>query len=118
MDSNQLMIGDLVINKETKRYVRISLNTFKFCEDWDRYEPVPLTEVILKANGFGNYCGNEWVYMGDEQDVQISVWLYSKRTDIDTSRDSIRFHPHYVHQLQHALRLANLDYLADNFIVE
>lgn len=136
MKAGGLMIGDWVLYHKTfdrdryKKLIRpcdenIRIKSIveegvneEYCQgdiDWIEYgelQPIPLTEDILKANGFENYCANEWRY--SDKDVIISIWLHSKRTEIDTHNDSLILHIPYVHSLQHALRLCGLNELADN----
>ena len=86
----------------------------KICSDVIAYDPIPLTEEILKANGFEyreftscesmHYDHSATVYLNKDREVFMLIggeqrWL------------------EHVHQLQHALRLCGLNDLADNFKV-
>lgn len=85
------------------------------------FEPVPLTTEILKKNGF---C---FVKSSDRDTVWNGWWIY-KGLELGTcclDREGnwpccinivdSNIECKYVHQLQHALRLCELDELADNF---
>lgn len=79
-------------------------------------EPIPLTEEILKANGW------KWRSKGcirsmrlfDEEGHSIMTLTYGKLMSIGGHEIEIE----YVHQLQQALRLCGLTELADNFKIE
>lgn len=82
------------------------------CAYIDHLEPIPITAEILEKNGFvkiGEY--NEWS-TGNWEDIHfigISLSRQSMRiknlgTDIFLENKVV-----YVHQLQHAIRLAGLD---------
>lgn len=83
-------------------------------------EPIPLTEEILKANGFES--DNYGYFVVESQDIHFWIiryceedgckhfsghWVIGEIIPID-----------YVHELQHALRLCGLNELADNFVIE
>ena len=85
------------------------------------FEPIPLTPEILKKNGF---C---FVKSSDRDTVWNGWWIY-KGLELGTcclDREDnwpccinivdSNIECKYVHQLQHALRLCELDELADNF---
>ncbi len=79
-------------------------------------EPIPLTEEMLKANGFFQNTYNHLVLRIDDElafcitQKQGRLWLpiysYGKGMTLK-----------YVHELQHALRLCRLFAFADNFKV-
>ena len=81
-------------------------------------EPIPLTGEILKANGF-QYGSHEYTYWPDEDGAEAPFnILQSNRYGL---RIDIRYRVvtlHYVHELQHALRLCGLTEFADNFTIE
>lgn len=86
--------------------------------------PIPLTEEILKANGFNirrdayyrncGFLGNDWERSGVEVkfydraviDIECNYFKHTNRVHLIAD---------YVHELQHALRLCGLNDLADNF---
>lgn len=91
------------------------------------YEPIPLTEEILKANGLTlhrdtyylnlGYLGNDWVRSIIEVHlckqvvigIECNYFEYTNRVHLIAN---------YVHEFQHALRLCGLNDLADNFKIE
>lgn len=97
-----------------------------------KLEPIPLTEEILKANGWinrvdgkfgsggnvvrGAFVGvNRW-HPKRMQERMCLVSFSSKKFGLLVTG---RFHYiNYVHELQHALRLCGLNNLADNFKIE
>lgn len=83
-------------------------------------QPIPLTEEILKANGFV-FKNDEYAYL-DLYGVIISfnnnttLRIVDYRNAVDIL--SVSKKKWYVHELQHALRLCGLHELADNFKLE
>jgi len=131
MDYKQLMIGDWVQFTNTSK-IRSRINCIsphqqhvahKDNASWiftfDVIEPVPLTEEILKANGFEyRENDNEWWHYDDYpfSDFQIGFKdPFDMRMVVSCNITNVRVN--YVHELQHALRACKLDYLADNFEV-
>lgn len=143
MWAKELMIGDLVhlyVNNEgiTNEDVKVVtlcedsitiLNKFGVDEEYREDDvidgvsaitPVPLTEEMLKANGFKyKEIDNEWWHYDEFpfSDFQIG---YEDEDDkcviFDFGTTNIKVN--YVHELQHALRLCGLNELADNFKIE
>lgn len=134
MKANELMIGDWVETQYTPRYYKVKgidiygngdacRLTFEehIVDTWcDRVNPIPLTEEILKANGFGfgrtcykDYTlslRKEYLYKDSRIGLRIkSIYFVCDLVNIPLS---------YVHELQHALRLCGLNELADNFKLE
>lgn len=102
--------------------------------------PIPLTEEILKANGFKDANANNelkfcWYVLHTNQEYG-DFWgrtnheiiiayrennsdMYVSRPYADNTQQKISVADiHYVHELQHALRLCGLNELANNFKVE
>ena len=81
-------------------------------------QPIPLTEDILKANGFEPilcwYVCPKRNLFGEDVYVAIS----KDGTSFSSIEEDICISTPFVHKLQHALRLCGLDELADNFKVE
>ena len=133
MKSTEFMIGDWVcvpvLNRKNCKVVLVA-NTHVAVETDSTYipmiynvEPIPLTADILKANGF-NYT---------EQKEEGLVWerftIYDNLGDLEVDLISQKNCPnygvdiggyygfyqsngdefHYVHELQHALRLCGID---------
>lgn len=106
MEIEELMINDWVqVPSEMNRYKRVC-STF----DMDSavlYRPIPLTEEILKANGYEEHVGEKGAY-------GVTIAPYFKRDDspevfCDGHPFAVWFDEpvdiKYVHQLQHVLRL-------------
>lgn len=72
-------------------------------------KPIPLTEEILKANGFGKNFSERYT----KGIVPFEVNLRGKLKYI-TLGGQYLCNCDYVHELQHALRLPGLNELADN----
>lgn len=125
MEAKELMIGDWVHIKDVNWNLKVvSLSTSTFA-DWngdgeyniitanydlpnygdyieskeDEVEPIPLTPEILEKNGLDKVPELSMVLNRDTMPMYHSPML------------------HYVHELQHALRLCGLDQLADDFKV-
>lgn len=107
MKLNELMIGDWVLDKKTNRpYKIIGTNDLLFHND---YSPIPLTVEILEKNGFrkGNYIevvgGLDTYYLGEEIGSFRIHRLQNGYYQFGLAKIK------YVHQLQHALRLCNIN---------
>lgn len=131
MERKELMIGDWVYIKEypmrqEAKKMRAEHYQRSLCE----FEPIPLTEWILKANGA--YAAN------DRRSVIIDCFCYGVKdevllakyngayelsvlTCVDSTGEPNEVYDlpcvKYVHELQHALRLCGLNEIADNFKV-
>lgn len=125
MEAKELMIGDWVNIKgceiaqirDLKDLLNVELGIFVA-------SGVPLTEEILKANGWQKndphwvstlrrYCykdGSEWSLSFT---LQKGIWDAYIHNGGDLNIN--KFHPMYVHELQRVLRCCGLWNLADNF---
>ena len=113
MDAKELMIGDWVMNTHNRKpeqvceiRERMVMLAYNDLYDYDEIEPIPLTEEMLKANGYEEHVGEKGAYgvtiaphfkRDDSPEVfcdgnPFAVW-FDKPVDIK-----------YVHQLQHVLR--------------
>lgn len=89
-------------------------------------KPIPLTDDILKLNGWkdSQYSNILKVYRDGEVYMEIradnlAIWLnVDGEEPIDIYADYILPRPKYVHTLQHCLRLVGMNDLADNWRVE
>ena len=88
--------------------------------------PIPLTEEILKANGFKNYELHSWS-LKEQWQWSVTVNLNENGSVISIDKEIEGYkgvdscHICYkgnVHELQHALRLCGLNELADNFKIK
>jgi len=130
MKANELIIGDWVCNYNNTPEQLIAIDAYnssvtgtsryEYC-DMDRIKPIPLTEEILKANGFKQltreiidskkyyFCFREDTALDDEghQFYIIDIFTF----DTWLSLRGILF----VHELQHLLRTIHRADFADNF---
>lgn len=120
MKASDVTIGDWVYDTHSYNYnkekepIKLSRNEFVelICgctgnndlDLGDMYEPVPLTEEILKANGIDVF-----------DNCDLSLPLYTMGIKVVERGVYIKMQFKFVHELQHALRLCGLDELADNF---
>ena len=79
---------------------------WEFDDKTDPPYPIPLTEEILQKNGFITDTGR--------QRIETFVSFTENHNNI-TNTITLRHCGMYVHELQHALRLAGLQEIADNF---
>jgi hypothetical protein len=114
MDAKELMIGDWVMNTHNRKPEQVCeirehmvMLDYNDLYDYDEIEPIPLTEEMLKANGYEEHVGEKGAYgvtiaphfkRDDSPEVfcdghPFAVW-FDEPVDIK-----------YVHQLQHVLRL-------------
>ena len=149
MDAKDVMIGDLISCKSIKerfakiteiykqldypfkQMVSLNANGLRYCVTIDEIEAIPLTEEILKANGFedksekarygsvfyGLLVGN--VSITFEVDNGLPILTIEDTADRSSQHNVIclKDEIYNVHQLQLALRLCGLNELADNFKV-
>lgn len=114
---------DLINCRELKPRIYTKYDAFYKKED--DIEPIPLTEEILKANGFRSLGHGEYVL---EERFAFEVRIYLRDAgnafkivnenlgDIGCNNCHICYRDS-VHELQHALRLCGLNELADDFKV-
>lgn len=137
MKKNELMIDDWV--QINGRYAQVlemhySYAMLDFYEDvfyMGYLEPIPLTEEILKVNGF--VTNNDHTLTGSQiyhrlcgkyEEYKVTVRLLNGWVKIESFDDrwytllDLSVQPRYVHELQHVLRLCGLNDLANNFKVE
>ncbi|MBQ0141020.1 MAG: hypothetical protein KBT36_17250 [Kurthia sp.] len=125
MTANELMVYDWAIINEDHpdcpftRQVDIGDLSF-----FTKFEPIPLTEEILKANGF-NYDGGEiWDIRWEDEDGK-HLLNFRKMYNQDNKWDALGIMAGgeialitSVHELQHVLRTYGLKELANNFKIE
>ena len=90
-------------------------------DDFSWIEPIPLTPEILEKNGFKTHIPEnhlETVYACQDVSNAVADELYALWPYQDGSfylllrvngKDMVRIDVHYIHQLQHALRLCGID---------
>lgn len=126
MKANELMIGDLVIDKTLNAPHRVTAqDIFLLAENTineNNFEPIPLTAEILEKNGFKKTTDEKY-YMCDDyselsaEEYSDSIWLICC-SDIECNLPVQKIMVSYIHQLQQFLRLCGLNELADNFKIE
>lgn len=122
MKQEDLMLGDWYQWYAEDRYYnyRVVKNTFSLTEDTiDNFEPIPITPEILEKNGF--VIKKKWAQMGNFGNNPLIMWhfedeplLHNFKHELeihqnDTGKVHIRIPCEYVHQLQHALKLVNIE---------
>lgn len=87
-----------------------------FSRPIDTIIPIPLTEEILKANGWRyDYIYKIWIYE-DEDKMDFCVKIDEIRgISVSLYKDYPIIFIKNVHELQHALRLCGRNDIADNF---
>lgn len=144
MRANELMIGDWMLcdykvssrpvekvtatiySIEADRSVLVKKDISNFFCFLNEIEPIPLTPEILEANGFSprNKDKSIWRKILDDVDYRIEIHFQCngeievKVAENQTNYNYIVYHGNYIHCLQHALRLAGLDQIADNLVIE
>lgn len=86
-------------------------------------EPIPLTEKILKANGWTEFYyghfedeNHRHFHRGSDRRLELNLIKGDKCFCTNFSLGRIDFY--HVHELQHALRLCGLTELANNFKIK
>lgn len=126
MKAKELMICDLVMFEDNIH----KITDLSLCIDGsvlvhvDGYEcnifeheisPIPLTEEILKANGFTHKeTMDEWWHEEYDPTWGMQMSDFELTDEFMFGRAKIT----YVHELQHALRLCGLNEFADNFKIQ
>ena len=104
MEVNELMVGDWVICNHyqdkpfTKQFgvADFAKGEHEFCK------PIPLTEDILVKNGFEKFAESQTLFDYTDNDIHLEYWIGDGCFRYYTAEI------HYVHQLQHLLRLAGV----------
>lgn len=107
MKANELMIGDWVYNQFTRKTLRLTFGRDLDLVEELCLEPIPLTKEILEKNGW------------KKEDVFGSLikYRFNGPIDIETGGETFRLSNnyffcggiHYVHELQHALRMCGVE---------
>ena len=133
MEANELMIGDYLRTRFSKKIIRVKeiKQSCIYTEDngyeYNEIEPIPLTPKILEKNGFEKSYSNiltadgykklpqyKYKNMAQVQDIcrNLITISYSDLEggvyDIQCGIGSHIYDLKYVHQLQHALRLCGI----------
>lgn len=121
MEAKELMIGDNVLVNNiprkvcaiTKRKIGFHLEAHETVMHYARLvevSPLPLSSEILGKNGLATTG-----YWADSIDEMELIWRDSELDWTINCDEYVIMSFHYVHELQHALRLCGLKDLADNF---
>lgn len=126
MKASDLMIGDWVemnlspsVHKSyfKAQIVVSNLVSLEANYDFDA-RPIPLTENILKANGFNDknelHANDNCFLVYDFANNHLVISYFVSGVNVVYFDMCVMF----VHELQHALRMCGLNELADNFKVE
>ena len=122
MTTKELMIGDWVLDKAVsdnpvqieqinEKNVHYKRGNGYMSAGVELLEPVLLTDAILKANGFNREGGASYWHEGD-RDACILHWSEDKKQLVIGSPCDdcmVKMNVRYVHELQHAFRLAGID---------
>ena len=118
MKTNELMIGDWVKNcyGKNERVEQILESSVMLAYN-DTYplggiEPIPLTAQILKKNGFSKIgtIGDSYIHCiaNDSCYCEIEINLHDNMLCVNNTWFRVN-NIHYVHELQHALKLCKID---------
>ena len=117
MEARDLMVGDWVVYNGDVDYINpikiegmdiatgMCVTTDRDDVGFDGVWPIPLTAEILEKNGFEKCRIKEIEYFGWRLNEDFSLELNA----VDTLMWNDDVAIHYVHQLQHALRLCGID---------
>ena len=120
MKVNELMIDDWVLHpvsgmpdKVVSITSDVELDDGCFYRDVD---PIPLTPEILEKNGFVEFTSDNWQIVIDNIMIELrapehnmAIWLDWNEHDTGTYASYMFPRPDCVHELQHALRLCNIE---------
>ena len=115
MEAKELMIGDWYDwYADGKNYhYQVTKETFSNDDTTiANFEPIPLTADILKKNGCTMVDKGDYGEWHIKDNPNIPLWQHTEFIIFGG------IEIHYVHELQHALRLCGLNDLADNFKIE
>lgn len=118
MKANELMVGDYVIRKNIlkeiliviaidsiRNVVYLDLDGLGITEKIENIEPIPLTAEILEKNGFQQISTNKYV----SGTVTIAIFVEEFLITIKSLGARVMITIKYIHELQHALQLCNID---------
>ena len=105
-----------VANMQVKQLYVADLDTYSFKElKYEEIEPIPLTPEILEKNGFVFLCQDYSAYYLNKLEIRERELTAEGLYEYDLEIGGVWVLIHYVHELQHILRLCGLNELADNF---
>lgn len=125
MKTNELMLGDWVLDTRTGTPLRV--NPFMAEFEVPEWQPIPLTPEILEKNGFDVVRGNRimGLQVSDRCTLRIGDGMEEKRVEMQDWGETeerkwfieirnlgsiiLQLYIGYTHQLQHALRLCGIN---------
>lgn len=112
MKVEELMISDWIFDGDNVAQVTsitcdgIIETTFNETSNIEVIHPIPLTPEILKKNGFKyRHSWGEWVHYNPSPLIDFTLLTGEEGFYLDLPNAKIE----YVHELQHALRLCNIE---------
>ena len=125
MEAKELMINDWVYRYDKPIQVTDGIYRDKiYTKDYfdiveTKLNPIPLTEEILRSNGFEAETHNNELFR-HKLHRHILCWVSDatyRVNVVELGNNHLEGKWFYVHEFQHALRLCGLNDLADNFKV-
>lgn len=119
---NEIKLFTAVVEMSEEAYANGSESSYEMDFEYD-LRPIPVTDEILKANGFKltttlDHIQRRYI-LSLPDGWEVTYFPMEGGCDRIKHNHEVKFIATrcltYVHQLQHALRLAGLDNLADNF---
>ena len=115
MKANELMIGDWVMNTHNRKpeqvceiRERMVMLDYNDLYDYDEIDPIPLTDAILKSNGF-EYHHKNFAALSYVHPFQLKMVEWPDENGIGLWMIGGLFKIRYVHELQHAMKLCEID---------
>ena len=136
MKATELMIGDIVyitpdktgrvctVNRSNTGSSFVLVKDERYTHSLVNVTPIPLTTEILEKNGFK---GEDYLILELDEFSYLEYYPFEGRlrkiwhgidewnNHSDTKDITFQYHCKYVHELQHALRVCEMNELADNF---
>lgn len=122
MKANELMIGDWVrikLHQRNTQVINIGSGYLSTKAEFPLFEnevePIPLTAEILEKNGFvKSRIGKGWLQWNQKQGGLVDIFIDNKGISgmpmaVTFGHNVVNMHAHYVHELQHALRLCGIE---------
>lgn len=108
MEVRDLMLGDWIEDGYKKSQVTSItcdgiVETTAAISNIEVVDPIPLTEEILVKNGFEKFAESQTLFDYTDNDIHLEYWIGDGCFRYYTAEI------HYVHQLQHLLRLCGVE---------
>ena len=109
------MIEDWVYNTHNRQNEQVAeigsglvMLAYNDLYEYDEIEPIPLTDAILKANGF-EYHHKNFAALSHVHPFQLEMVEWPDENGIGLWMIGGLFKIRYVHELQHAMKLCEID---------